>query len=105
MYPNAPKDAEQVHNRDLGMLIQRTVRAYRSQVDSNMAEINGGVGFGENGPLLRALKEVVILTICIGTFPANDWSVMADQIMGGTFVGLSHNEHARFVDNPSLIEQ
>lgn len=105
MYPNAPKDAEQVHNRDLGMLIQRTVRAYRSQVDSNMAEINGGVGFGENGPLLKTLADMVMLTTYIGTFPPNDWSVMADQIMGGTFVGLTHKEHARFVDNPSLIEQ
>ena len=49
LYPNPPKDAEQVHNRELSMVIQKAARQYRSQIDDNMAEINRGVGFGVDG--------------------------------------------------------
>ncbi|MCJ1292809.1 hypothetical protein MMC34_004362 [Xylographa carneopallida] len=88
MFPNPSKDAPLVYEQQLSMQIQRAGRGFRMNIDGEMARLNRGSGYGENGAFLP-----------------DDTTTLADEIILGTYAGMTRSAHERFVQNPSIIEQ
>ncbi|MCJ1382555.1 hypothetical protein MMC17_005668 [Xylographa soralifera] len=88
MFPNPSKDAPLVYEQELSMQIQTAGRGFRKKIDSEMASLNRGTGYGENGAFLPG-----------------DTTYLADEIILGVYAGMTESSHERFVENPSIIEQ
>ncbi|MCJ1387187.1 hypothetical protein MMC18_000027 [Xylographa bjoerkii] len=87
-FPNPSKDAPLLYEQQLSMQIETAGRGFRQAIDSNMASLNRGTGYGENGAFLPG-----------------DTTTLADEIILGVYAGMTHSSHERFVENPSIIEQ
>ncbi|MCJ1397971.1 hypothetical protein MMC11_001167 [Xylographa trunciseda] len=88
MFPNPSKDAPLGYEQQLSMQIQTAGRGFRQAIDSNMASLNRGTGYGVDGAFLP-----------------DDTTTLADEIILGVYAGMTHSSHERFVENPSIIEQ
>ena len=86
---------------------QKAGRDFRALVDGNMAELNSGVGFGDDGMALtsRINWKMSLIWVVIGALLPGEETVLADQIRSGLYVDLTPDEHERFVANPSLTEE
>ncbi|MCJ1284237.1 hypothetical protein MMC26_003568 [Xylographa opegraphella] len=87
-FPNPSKDAPLLYEQQLSMQIQMAGRSFRKQIDGEMASLNRGTGYGENGAFLP-----------------DDTTTLADAIILGVYAGMTRTSHERFVENPSIIEQ
>lgn len=60
LYPNVPADAEQWHKRQVDKYVQQSGVNFRQGLQEDLADINRGVGFGEDG----GRSEISILEFC-----------------------------------------
>lgn len=54
-FPNIPKEAQAGHERQLDTDIRKAAVSFRAEVQSTLALINSGAGFGENGKSIACL--------------------------------------------------
>lgn len=54
-FPNIPKEAQTAHERQLDTDIRKAAVNFRAEVQSTLALINFGVGFGDNGKSITCL--------------------------------------------------
>lgn len=71
-YPNPPKEAQRKHELQLDTDIRKASVDFRQRVQSDLALINGGVGFGENGKRITCLQsnQLSLAHYCFRHFPS-----------------------------------
>lgn len=106
LFPNPSEEAEHIHQLDLDKNIERAGVGFRREIQSDMGDINKGVGFEEGGKDVQSLSWNRTVAHCHpGHFSLLGNSVLSDQIFDGTYVQLSAADHLRFVEEPFLIEK
>lgn len=103
-YPNVPKEAQGAHELQLDTDIRKAAVNFRVTVQEDVALINRGAGFGDNGTIIACLQSNQLLISLPGTFLPFDYTVMADKLFAGYYVKLASTDHLRFVEEPSRIE-